>query len=296
MPPLRRMTMEEVAAWLDLARARDLERRAAAPPTAVTADRDVKVSQVKPGEQVTIPDRAYDLLWVQAVTQLDESTYQLRVTSPRLQEPEDITLPADTVVTVHGEEPLNLPDASDRDGTFGKAANGGIVGPEPDTQRDAAVVTVLGPPPLLNRTPYPYQGTIDFQGLPILVENPRGTERRGIGHDGKPWAITMLAHYGEIANTVGADGDPVDVYVGEDATAPDVWVMQTKVPGSDEFDEVKAFLGFRTRDDALRMFRAHYDRPGFLFGIAKWAIDDFKAAMVLRSTSSGRLDAPGDQP
>lgn len=82
----------------------------------------------------------------------------------------------------------------------------------------------LGPPPSPNRKEFPFVASLDFQGIPIDVEQRKGDTRQGVDADGTPWRVTMRAHYGEIrshargaAGVMGArgmDGDRLDVYVG----------------------------------------------------------------------------------
>lgn len=323
MPPMRRLTTDEVAAWLDRtreaervwreqlaeARARNEARRAQAAPEPVTDDAEIRLRQVRPEDRITIPERnAYEVLRVLSSSpvayQVDDPTtaeaWRLHVVVDEARE-EDVVMPADTLVTRHHPPEAVAPSADLQPGVNPglmhreASSNGSPVVNEPDLVRDASAVPVVGPPPSANRVDFPYQGTIDFQGIPINVENVKGSTRSGTSPDGTTWSITMGAHYGEVAGSVGADGDAVDVYVGDDATAPEVYVFQVRDLGSGDFDEVKAFLGYRSLDAAVASFRAHYDRDGFLMGVATWPVRDFHAAMLRRSTSSGRLDAPGER-
>ena len=58
------------------------------------------------------------------------------------------------------------------------------------------------------------KGDVKLHGLDIAIENPKGSERKGVGKDGEEWSVTMPSHYGFARKTEGADGDQVDVYVG----------------------------------------------------------------------------------
>lgn len=142
----------------------------------------------------------------------------------------------------------------------------------------------LGPPPALQRVEHPYAATIDFRGITILVENPRGSTRSGVDPDGKAWSVTMRDHYGEIPQAIGADNDPLDVYVGTDLDADDVYIMRTKYPRTSAFDEVKVFLGFASRASALQSFRSHYTRAGFLHSVVTWTFDDFRRRLASQDT------------
>ncbi|MCT7340522.1 hypothetical protein N5K55_05780 [Pseudomonas aeruginosa] len=69
------------------------------------------------------------------------------------------------------------------------------------------------------------KGHVRFQGLDISIENPRGSERKGVGKNGKVWSHTMSDHYGYIKRTSGADGEQVDVYLGPQEHSDRVFVI-----------------------------------------------------------------------
>ena len=66
------------------------------------------------------------------------------------------------------------------------------------------------------------KGHISIQGLPITLENPQGSIRSGKDGNGRAWEVTMPAHYGYIKRTEGADGEQVDVYIGETPSSDNV--------------------------------------------------------------------------
>lgn len=105
----------------------------------------------------------------------------------------------------------------------------------------------LGPPPTRNRQRFPFVGTLQIPGLPqIRVETARGGIRSGIDPDGKPWRVTMPAHYGEFERSEGTDGDPVDVFVGNEPHAAFAYVVHAaRADGSGAYDEDKVSRGFR---------------------------------------------------
>lgn len=131
-----------------------------------------------------------------------------------------------------------------------------------------------------------------FQGLSIHIEHDVGDTRSGVDGDGKPWSVRMGHAYGEIVGTTGADGDPLDVFIGPNAHAPFAYVVQSKLPGEPAFDETKSCLGFNTRAEAEAAFRAAYNRPGFLLSVTTWPMPSF-LDMVRRhpALQRGRLDA-----
>ncbi len=142
--------------------------------------------------------------------------------------------------------------------------------------------SVTGPPPSPNREEYPYEGSINFQGILIYVENMPGSVRSGVGKDGKRWSIRMKYAYGEIAGTRGADGDPIDVYVGPNPTAHTAFVLHQRNFESDEYtpigayDEDKVMLGFDRKEDAMRAYAEHYDRPMFVPGCTQLDVAELR--------------------
>lgn len=160
------------------------------------------------------------------------------------------------------------------------------------TPEVAKAAPAMGPPPKRNRKTYPFQGTIQIPGLPLIrIETPKGEFRRGVDRDGKPWAVRMPAHYGELAGSEGADGDPLDVFVGEHAHEPFVYVVHVRDPESGEYDEDKTFVGFRSKTEVLRTFAAAYTRPGFRGGIRKLSFPAFAAWLADRKSRGEKITA-----
>lgn len=147
------------------------------------------------------------------------------------------------------------------------------------------------PPPEPNRVEFPYVGRLSYQGLLINLEHLPGDVRKGKDPDGKPWAITMRGFYGEFNDTLGADGDPVDVYVGPDPDAPTAYVVHQKVPGTQVHDEDKVLLGFGTLAEARAFYMAHYDKPGFWGGSTCWPVAELMDHLRAERHTP-RLDKP----
>ena len=84
---------------------------------------------------------------------------------------------------------------------------------------------------------------VQFQGFDISIENPKGSERTGVDADGKPWSTVMPNSYGYLKRSTGADGDQVDVYLGDKVDAKTVFVVDQIDPETGAFDEHKALLG-----------------------------------------------------
>jgi superfamily II DNA or RNA helicase len=108
------------------------------------------------------------------------------------------------------------------------------------------------------------QGSTEVQGIPIAIENRKGSVRKGKDRDGNEWRTKMQHPYGYIVGSKGADGEGVDAYVGPDKAAPKAFVVHQKDKETGKYDEDKVMLGFRTKADAKQAFLAHYDSPKFL--------------------------------
>jgi phage-related protein (TIGR01555 family) len=94
--------------------------------------------------------------------------------------------------------------------------------------------------------------TLVFAGLPIAVENPVGSTRQGNG-----WSIVMKNPYGCILGSEGVDGDEVDVFLGPNENAANVYVAPMR--GNDPEDKV--LLGFNSAGEAREALEANYS-PG----------------------------------
>lgn len=119
--------------------------------------------------------------------------------------------------------------------------------------------------------------TIDFQGMKIRIDRPKGFEQTGVGEDGKPWKRVYHYNYGFLPRTKGGDGDGVDVFIGpkEDAHTA-FWAIQKDKNG--KFDEYKVFVGFPDRASARKAYLQHIPAR-FLGGIAAMSIQMMKALL-----------------
>jgi hypothetical protein len=120
------------------------------------------------------------------------------------------------------------------------------------------------------------EGHTKFQGLPIAIENRKGSVRSGVDKDGKPWRTVMKNPYGYLKGTRGADGEPIDVYLGPHKKTPYAHVVhQHKVTGKG-YDEDKVMLGFKDRADAIKGYMKHYNSPKFLGPVKSVPMDRLK--------------------
>ena len=119
------------------------------------------------------------------------------------------------------------------------------------------------PVEVLPATKKPFVGYIDFQGLHIDVEVVAGDYREKMGKDGKPWKRLMHAHYGELPDCLGYDGDPLDVYVGSNHDSSIVVVIHQHDPDTGEYDEDKVVIGCDSIEEAIGLYKKHYNKSGF---------------------------------
>lgn len=122
-----------------------------------------------------------------------------------------------------------------------------------------------------------------ISGIPIAIENPIGSVRRGADADGTPWQTTMTAHYGYVENTMGADGDELDIFIIQD-TPMDYDGLIFVISQNDKngnFDEHKVILGAENKTVALQLYHSHYDENFTGSGaIQEMSIEDFKRRVL----------------
>lgn len=133
------------------------------------------------------------------------------------------------------------------------------------------------------------KGHLKVHGLDVTIENQAGSERRGVGPDGKPWTSRLPAHYGYVRRTVGADGDAVDVYIGPAKSASHVYVVDQIDPATGRFDEHKCVLGCHTEMEARQLYHAGFsDGSGAqrIGAVAAMSVQQFKSWLRFGDTTA----------
>ncbi|WP_324042719.1 LPD38 domain-containing protein [Aeromonas caviae] len=121
------------------------------------------------------------------------------------------------------------------------------------------------------------KGHLTLQGLDIALENPKGSTRSGIDPDGKEWQSTMAHDYGYIKRTLGADGDHVDVFIGDKPDSETVYVVDQVDPKTGKFDEHKVMMGFSDEQAAREGYLGNYEDGWKGLGAIKaMPVDAFK--------------------
>lgn len=121
---------------------------------------------------------------------------------------------------------------------------------------------------------------VKLGGLDIAIETPRGATRSGVDPDGQPWSVTQPADYGYIKRSQGADGDQLDVYVGPEPQAQQVYVIDQRDANTGQFDELKVMMGFPSQDQAVQTYQAAFSdgRAGERMGaVTPMSMDQFRA-------------------
>ena len=122
-------------------------------------------------------------------------------------------------------------------------------------------------------------GHVRIMGMPISIENPKGSYRRYKNEDGSIGKNQMKHHYGYFTNTTGngKDGDAVDVFIGPNVENCEYVYVVDQNNEQGDFDESKVMLGFNSTEHAKKAYMANYsaDWTGFR-AITKVPLNVFK--------------------
>ncbi len=120
-------------------------------------------------------------------------------------------------------------------------------------------------------------GHLNLDGYRITIENPKGSVRRGTDSKGNAWENTLNNDYGYIRGTEGVDGDHIDVYLSDNPTEGNVFVIDQVNPETREFDEHKVMYGFNSAEEAREAYLANFSEGWNGLGtITEVSKDEFK--------------------
>ena len=113
---------------------------------------------------------------------------------------------------------------------------------------------------------------VTFSGFKITIENAKGSKRYWKDEKGNIGYNVMKHHYGYFSNSLGHDGDHVDVFLGDNQESDKIYVVdQNKKDKS--FDESKVMLGFNSKKEAKEAYMSNFssDWKGFrcITGVSK---------------------------
>jgi len=120
------------------------------------------------------------------------------------------------------------------------------------------------------------KGHIKVDGYDIALENPKGSTRSGKDANGKEWSITMKHDYGYIRGTKGTDGDHIDVYLSDNPTAGNVYVVDQVNQRTGDFDEHKVMYGFNSMEEAVQAYRDQYEDGWKVGAVTEVSREEFK--------------------
>ncbi|MBF1475696.1 LPD38 domain-containing protein [Prevotella pallens] len=120
------------------------------------------------------------------------------------------------------------------------------------------------------------KGHVKVDGLNITIEQPKGSIRRGADANGKQWESEMHNTYGYIRGTESVDGDHIDIFLSDNPTEGNVFVVdQINKDGS--FDEHKVMYGFPDMESARQAYLSNYEEGWQGLGsITEVKKEDFK--------------------
>lgn len=136
-----------------------------------------------------------------------------------------------------------------------------------------------------NRDGYKLQGKVNFQGLPVAIENRKGSVREGKNEDGSAWRTKFKVPYGYIEGTEGADGDELDAYVGPVKDSDTAFVVHQKKDNG-KHDEDTVMLGYTNKADAKKAILQHYDNPKYVGSVVPVTMDKLKGLVAAKKRLS----------
>jgi hypothetical protein len=115
-----------------------------------------------------------------------------------------------------------------------------------------------------------------IHGIPVVLEEFAGQRIQTSARDEARLPIAVNS-YGYIPNTLGGDGDCIDVFLGRELTATTVYVVDQERPDG-TFDEHKVMICFSSSDEARAGYLANYipEWNGFA-GIRAMSPEEFDA-------------------
>lgn len=139
----------------------------------------------------------------------------------------------------------------------------------------------------------------EHRGVVFTLESAPGDMRPKYLANGTKVMCPVQSYYGDIPNTTGADGDPIDVYIAPPDVFTDsdqVVILNQKDPNTGEFDEHKLFIGYPDADTLKSMYCAGYpgdsgkDRIGGLSSVSYETALDWMSRPATSSYGDAELE------
>jgi hypothetical protein len=119
-------------------------------------------------------------------------------------------------------------------------------------------------------------GHTKLYGLGISIETPKGGLRTFKLPNGTTGSRRMRDHYGYVKRTKGADGDHVDVFLGDRPDSQKVFVIDQVKQEDGSFDEHKAMLGYADRESAVHAYTRNYQSGWKVGPVTEMTVEEFK--------------------
>ena len=113
----------------------------------------------------------------------------------------------------------------------------------------------------------PIKEKVEVSGVPVWIEWKSGEKREYRDRKGNvKYSKLMKHHYGYIPETKDADGEEIDVYLGENKKAQKAWVIKQLKADGVTFDENKVMMGFGSLEEAKSSYDHHMGDAKERFG------------------------------
>ena len=120
------------------------------------------------------------------------------------------------------------------------------------------------------------KGHVKVDGLDITIEQPKGSIRRGTDANGKQWESEMHNTYGYIRGTESVDGDHIDIFLSDNPTEGNVFVVDQVNQRTGDFDEHKVMYGFNSMEEAVQAYRDQYEDGWKVGTVTEVSREEFK--------------------
>lgn len=117
------------------------------------------------------------------------------------------------------------------------------------------------------------KGHLKLHGMDISIETPKGGLRTFKGGTG---SRRMRDHYGYVRRTEGADGDQVDVFIGDQPDSQKVYVVDQVKQEDGSFDEHKALVGYPSEEAAVAAYKRNYQSDWKVGPVTEMSVGEFK--------------------
>lgn len=120
------------------------------------------------------------------------------------------------------------------------------------------------------------KGHIRIDGYDITIEQPKGSVRSGVDENGNKWETTMNNTYGYIRGTQSVDGDHIDVFLSDNPTEGNVYVVDQINQETGEWDEHKILYGFGSMEEAKAAYLSNYSEGWKIGNVTEVSKEEFK--------------------